>query len=160
VIVVPQAAADRQVVVRRQDDLRPVAADHARDLDAILERVLDATVPEVQALAHVQLQDLARLPSLLGAQLGRAPAHVAGRHVDDAGGPAQILELAQQSAAGDLGIVGMRAEREDVDRHEDSGTRGAPADRGDGGGTSQYRVGPRHAANPLCSGRHPRHGRP
>src|SRR5688572_4223597 len=117
VVVVSEAAPDGQVIVGREDELRPVLADHLGDLAAVLEGVLDAAVPEVQVLADVELEDGGRPGALLVALLGGAPAHLAPGHVDDARGVAQRLHLEEHSAAPDLGIVGMGAEREDVDRH-------------------------------------------
>ena len=118
VVVVPQTATDGQVVVRRQDDARAMAADHARRLAAVLERVLDPAITEVHALAHIKPQQLTGLATLLGAELRGAPAHVAGRHVDDAGRVAALLHLEQQSTAADLRVIGVRAESQDVDGHE------------------------------------------
>src|SRR5207249_59354 len=60
VVVVPEAAADREHVVRREHDLRAVLADHRRHLAAVLERVLDPAVAEIEVLAHVELEDLGR----------------------------------------------------------------------------------------------------
>ena len=104
-----------------------MTADHGRDPHPVLERVLDAAVAHVQALADVELEDPARLAALLGTLLGRAPAHVAGRHVDDAGGAATILELSQHAAGTDLGIVGVRTERQDIDGHRSLWGRGEEA---------------------------------
>src|SRR5262245_64320840 len=132
-VVVAEPAADRQVVVRREDHLRPVATNHARDLHPVLERVLDAAVAEVEALAHVELQLLARLARLLGADLGRAPAHVAGRHVDDPGRAAAVFQLAQHATGADLGVIGMWPEGEDVDRHGGPGMGAGRSREGDTG---------------------------
>ena len=49
--------------------------------------------------------------ALLGADLGSAPAHVARGHIDDARAIAEVLHLAQQAAAPDLGIVGVEIGR-------------------------------------------------
>src|SRR5262249_2791922 len=58
------------------------------------------------------------------ALLGRAPAHVTARHVDDSGSVTEGFHLEQEAAGSDLGVVGMRSEREDVDGHGRQSIRG------------------------------------
>jgi hypothetical protein len=80
-------------------------------------RIIAAAIAEIQVLAHVELEDLGRLLALLEPDLGRAPTHVTGRHVDDAGAVPEVVHLSQHRTGADLSVVGVGPEGEKIHRH-------------------------------------------
>ena len=121
-IVVPEPSPDRQVVVGGEEDLGPVFPNHRGHLAAILERVLDPIVAQIQVHPHVELEDFRGLLGFAIPLLRGAPSHVSAGHVHDPGRVAQVLHLEQEAPGADLGVVGVGSENEHVEFHSGSGS--------------------------------------
>ena len=102
---------------RRDHDARPEAADRPHEQLTRRRRVLDPRVGQPERLARAAADDLGGTLRFLPPQLGRAArAHLALREVDDRRALPRLGRLDERAAAGELDVVAMRGDGEEVDR--------------------------------------------
>ena len=115
VVRVAAAATRLQSVIGGQDDLRAVLADQRGHHDADLVGVFQACVPQVQDLVDVQLEVAGGALGLFAADLRCPAAHVPFGQDDHSGPVTSGLHLQQERPRPDLGVVRVRAKRQEME---------------------------------------------
>jgi len=98
--------------IRREDDLRPVGAQDADDLELVLPGPFDPRVGDVEHLMGGQSHDPGRVRKLGGPDLGAAARrHLPPGQHDDSRSMTQPRQLDQRPAAAELDVVGVGPKR-------------------------------------------------
>jgi hypothetical protein len=106
---------------RRDHETRPMAPYYVHEHELVLARRLQAAVPEIERLSELRTEDLRRAFRLTPPRLRvSTSSHLAARKVHDPERPSAPLHLRERSPACHLDVVGMRRDREDVNRHGSS----------------------------------------
>ncbi len=101
--------------VRQDHHARPQLAQHANDLQPILEGVLHPAIRQIERLPPANSQDARCSFGFRGTLCsGAAGPRLALRQVQDAGLQAKRAHLEQRAAAGLLHIVAMRGNGQNV----------------------------------------------
>src|SRR6266545_2220575 len=107
------------VGIGSQEEARFLAPDDLDQRELVLAALAKAAVAEVENLAELRPEDLGAAPGLALARRGvPARPHLAARQVHDPEPAAPRLEHHERAGAGELDVVGMRRDGEDVNRHE------------------------------------------
>src|SRR5258706_13367694 len=102
--------------VREYHHLGTLLPDHARSLQAVLPRVLDAAIGNVKRIPPRNLQYAGSIGSFTSAVVRRSPgAHLALCEIEDAGAVSAVSHLEESAAASLLDIITMRGEGDDVE---------------------------------------------
>src|SRR3954454_23894861 len=103
--------------VGKYHDARFQQANDARDLEAVVPRVLHTPVGDVERVAPSHLQDARSFGGFAPAIVGSAArTHLTACQVEDAGAQPALCMLQQRAATGLLYIVAMSGDGENVDR--------------------------------------------
>src|ERR1022692_1198817 len=101
--------------VRKNQNARALLAENIRDLEAILPRIFDATVRNIECFAPEHLQDTCCVGSFTGAVFHcAARSHFSAGQIEDAGFVSPLSHLEQGSAAGLFYVIAVGGKGENV----------------------------------------------
>src|SRR5262249_16425214 len=101
-----------------EDQPRPLTADEGGQGELVLAADAPPSIAEAESLPKGSPQDFGGSLGFARANLrGPSRSHLAARQIDDAEGVAAILENDQRPSAGELDVVGVGPQGENVNRH-------------------------------------------
>ena len=104
--------------VGKNQHARPLLAEDADNLQAILPGIFDASVGNIEGVTPGDFQDARRIGGLASAVFGGAArSHFTLREVEDAGAVSSLGHFEQSSAAGLFYVVAMCGQGENVEWH-------------------------------------------